>query len=466
MTMKTLLLVLTTLFTIFTQSEQTFTIPDINIQAIDPKGLMVSIPDSPGIQLFAFHGNVNQPIKGKEDGTINRAITQAENGVWSFTDPTVQLKPGDIIYYWIFVQHQRLGFDKQEQQFSVFKLVPPGTTSTDPSPPCRPTVTKINGDKPACASALIFEDNFNAASIDESKWLKEQFIPLSPDYESVTYEKRPYNCRLENENLVLRTNLRDDPEIPSLDLTNGCTGVNCTIEPAATIPAPVIAGRVKSKFTFKYGKIEIRAQLPRGDWIFPELYLQPHSNLYGDGYGSGRMWVAYARGNQDLVTASNSQIGNTVLYGGPVLGKTEPVRSQAAIKVTGQQPWGEGYHTYALTWSPDSMEFQVDGENKGTIRPPGGAFSSIQTIDDYSYASAWNTKMAPFDQEFSVVLGIGAGGVSDFPDMCRSRGVMKPWKNIGVKLNLDFFKASDQWLPTWAGDNSALKIDYVRVWAL
>lgn len=83
-----------------------------------------------------------------------------------------------------------------------------------------------------------------------------------------------------------------------------------------------------------------------------ELYLQPHSNLYGDGYGSGRMWVAYARGNQDLVTASNSQIGNTVLYGGPVLGKTEPVRSQAAIKVTGQQPWGEGYHTYALTWSP------------------------------------------------------------------------------------------------------------------
>lgn len=50
-----------------------------------------------------------------------------------------------------------------------------------------------------------------------------------------------------------------------------CTGVNCTITPAATIPAPVIAGRVKSKFTFKYGKIEIRAQLPRGDWIFPGI---------------------------------------------------------------------------------------------------------------------------------------------------------------------------------------------------
>lgn len=48
------------------------------------------------------------------------------------------------------------------------------------------------------------------------------------------------------------------------------------------------------------------------------------------------------------------------------------------------------------------MEFQVDGENKGTIRPPGGAFSSIQTINGYSYASAWNTKMAPFDQEVII----------------------------------------------------------------
>ncbi|GLV44858.1 Gram-negative bacteria binding protein 3 [Carabus blaptoides fortunei] len=464
--MKTLLLVLTTLFAIIAQSEQTFTIPDINIQAIDPKGLMVSIPDSPGIQLFAFHGNVNQPIKGKEDGTINKQILTAQDGVWSFTDPTIQLKAGDIVYYWIFVQHQRLGFDKQEQQFSVTKLVPPGTTTTDPTPPCKTTVTKINGDKPTCANKLLFEDNFDRNAIDESKWLKEQYIVYSPDYEMVTYQKRPENCYLESKNLVLKATLRPNPEDSLVDLTDGCTSQNCSANVISTIPAPIIAGRVKSKFRFKYGKIEIRAQLPRGDWIFPELYLEPHSDTYGPHYASGRMWLAYARGNLDLVTANNEQIGNSVLYGGPVLGIKEPVRTQAAIKVVGQQPWGAGYHTYTLTWTPDQIEFQVDGENKGTVRPPAGAFASIQTNEGYSYASEWKTKMAPFDHEFSLILGIGVGGVSDFPDNSRSRGILKPWKNFGSKQNLLFSKKSSQWEPTWEGDNSALKIEYVRVWAL
>ncbi|GLV46385.1 Gram-negative bacteria binding protein 1 [Carabus blaptoides fortunei] len=282
----------------------------------------------------------------------------------------------------------------------------------------------------------------------------------------VSYQKRPENCFLENKNLVLKATLRSNPEDPILDLTDGCTSQNCSADAIATIPAPIIAGRVKSKFRFKYGKIEILAQLPRGDWIFPELYLQPPSDTYGPHYASGRMWVAYARGNLDLVNENNEQIGNSVLYGGPVLGIKEPVRTQAAIKVVGQQPWGAEYHTYTLTWTPDQMDFQVDGENMGTVRPLAGAFASIQTNEGYSYASEWKTKMAPFDQEFSIILGIGVGGLPDFPNNSRSRGMSKPWKNFAIKRNRQFFNQKAQWGPNWKGDNSALKIEYVRVWAL
>ncbi|GLV35938.1 Gram-negative bacteria binding protein 3 [Carabus blaptoides fortunei] len=456
--MKTVLLVLITCFVICAQSEQTFPIPDINIQALVPKGLIVSIPDSPGIELFAFHGNVNEPIKGKEDGTINKQIPAAQDGVWSFTDPTVQLKAGDTVHYWIFLQHQRVGFSTQEQ-FPVTKLVPFGTTSSDPTLSCKLSVTTINGDKPTCAHELLFEDTFDRNAIDESKWLKEQFIAHSPDYEMVSYQKRPENCYLENGNLVLKATLRSHPEDPILDLTDGCTSQHCTANVIGIIPPPIIAGRVKSKFRFKYGKIEIRAQLP-------QLYLQPHNNTYGADYASGRLWVAYARGNLDLVTETNEQIGNSVLYGGPVLGIKEPVRTQAAIRVVGQQPWGATYHTYTLTWTPDRMDFEVDGENMGTVRPPAGAFGSIQGNEGYSYASEWKTKMAPFDQEFSIILGIGVGGLSDFPDNSRSRGMLKPWKNFALQQNRHFFNKKTQWEPTWEGDNSTLKIEYVRVWAL
>lgn len=34
---------------------------------------------------------------------------------------------------------------------------------------------------------------------------------------------------------------------------------------------PIVSSRLRSKpsFSFKYGKVEIRAKLPKGDWIFP-----------------------------------------------------------------------------------------------------------------------------------------------------------------------------------------------------
>lgn len=75
--------------------------------------------DSNGVQQFAFHANINHPIKGKEDGTISREVGYAQNGIWEIRDPNIQLKVGDELYYWIFVQHNRLGFDRQEQKFKV-----------------------------------------------------------------------------------------------------------------------------------------------------------------------------------------------------------------------------------------------------------------------------------------------------------------------------------------------------------
>lgn len=36
---------------------------------------------------------------------------------------------------------------------------------------------------------------------------------------------------------------------------------------------PVVSAKFRSKktFNFKYGKVEIRAKLPKGDWIFPGM---------------------------------------------------------------------------------------------------------------------------------------------------------------------------------------------------
>lgn len=58
-----------------------------------------------------------------------------------------------------------------------------------------------------------------------------------------------------------------------------CTGAagtqECIKVPFAwNILPPVLSARMntKSTFSFKYGTVEIRAKLPKGDWIYPGMF--------------------------------------------------------------------------------------------------------------------------------------------------------------------------------------------------
>lgn len=70
--------------------------------------------------------------------------------------------------------------------------------------------------------------------------------------------------------------------------------------------------------------------------------------------------------------------------------------------------------------------------------------------------------------QFFIVLGVAAGGISDFPDDCRTgtRRQLKPWTNRDPKSILKFWNDKDNWYPTWEGEDAGLEVDYVRVWAL
>lgn len=57
---------------------------------------------------------------------------------------------------------------------------------------------------------------------------------------------------------------------------NSCTGIpestSCKMKPdAGYILPPVTSSRLttKQKFSFKYGRVEIKAKLPKGDWLYP-----------------------------------------------------------------------------------------------------------------------------------------------------------------------------------------------------
>lgn len=99
-----------------------------------PKGVRVLIPDRRGIRLFGFHGNINEEIYGGEEGTLSRVVAEPTSGSWVFLDETLNLNSGDVIYYWVQVDHydgrRRTEYYKDDQRFTVpGNLVPIDTYS-------------------------------------------------------------------------------------------------------------------------------------------------------------------------------------------------------------------------------------------------------------------------------------------------------------------------------------------------
>lgn len=49
--------------------------------------------------------------------------------------------------------------------------------------------------------------------------------------------------------------------------------------------------------SIKYGRVEVVAKLPRGDWLWPAIWMLPVNDVYGAWPASGEIDIMEARGN-------------------------------------------------------------------------------------------------------------------------------------------------------------------------
>lgn len=80
------------------------------------------------------------------------------------------------------------------------------------------------------------------------------------------------------------------------------------------------------------------------------------------------------------------------------------------------------------------------------------------------------SRMAPFDQEFYMIINLAVGGTNGFFwDGLRNDNGAKPWTNDSPTAFRDFWNGRNQWLPSWGlgvDDRSHLQVDYIRVYAV
>ena len=103
--------------------------------------------------------------------------------------------------------------------------------------------------------------------------------------------------------VIGRDNVLGNP--PFVFNITGCTEANTTncgavsnATARAVIP-PVMSARIHTRnhYSIRYGRVEISAKLPRGDWLWPALWMLPVDERYGPWPRSGEIDIMEARGN-------------------------------------------------------------------------------------------------------------------------------------------------------------------------
>ncbi|XP_053690091.1 beta-1,3-glucan-binding protein 2-like [Sabethes cyaneus] len=482
--------------------------PRPHFEVYHPKGLIVWIPADVGITLFTFHGKANQRFFDEHEiGDWAQTISRPKDGRFTFVDRKAELKLGDVIYFKTIMAHNGITYRGNYGVHEVSKYsgttprgdggggrktttlppfvyknnerrtkgVDPDTTrtiSTQTSAEelghkeCDTAQTQVNGRR-VCPGKLIFEETFDAGKLNERKWRIENRFASDPDNEFAVYADFEENIQIRNGKLLIKPTLFESKFGPGSTNTkfmfaSECTGVqnsrDCIRDRKIDfdmIP-PVLTAQISTfnSFKFMYGKILIRAKLPRGDWVFPQLYLNPRNEYYGrDEYSSGLMRVAYVPGGPRL---------RNQLSGGVLLNNAEPLRCSKMCTLTRPRNWSDEFHEFGLTWSPAGIFMEVNKEVYCHIDPEQGFFREMMATKP-QIANLWKlsgNRMAPFDKEFYISLGVGVGGHYDFHLFQE-----KPWKDLSVKAMHSFWSARDRWYPTW-NVNSTLQVDYVKVYAI
>lgn len=244
-----------------------------------------------------------------------------------------------------------------------------------------------------------------------------------------------------------------------------------------TVINPVQSARLttRASASIRYGRVEVRAKIPTGDWLWPAIWMLPVENKYGPWPRSGEIDIMEARGNGPQYARQGTDWVRGSLNWGPAPWLNGMAKTFGAWHLR-RGRFDESFHTYALEWTEQFIRIYVDSRlqftmpvlsltkqtfwDRGEFPPVVQNGSQAVVLED-----PWvnGTRVAPFDQPFYLVLNVAVGGTSGwFPDGVGN----KPWLDGSKRAMADFWKARNEWLPTWPEERErrAMVIDSVKMW--
>ena len=286
------------------------------------------------------------------------------------------------------------------------------------------------------------------------------------------------NVFVQNGKLYIKPTLQDSKLIlnnQTLELGKDCTGtafLECnavTNTTNGTIIPPVKSGRINTKkgSNIKYGRVEVTAVLPRGDWLWPAIWLLPVNDTYGKWPRSGEIDIVESRGNNWTYAGGGNNVISSALYWGPNAANDAWWGTNAKREAS-HTTFAEKEHTFGLEWSERYLYTYIDNRLLQVLYTP--FVSPLWTRGQFPFADSngsmivnpWTSggSNAPFDIPFYLIISLAVGGTNGWFQDGKSG---KPRVDVSTAAAKDFWDAKDQWSPTWE-QGAEMVISRVKLW--
>ncbi|MFO8029028.1 MAG: family 16 glycosylhydrolase [Cyclonatronaceae bacterium] len=224
----------------------------------------------------------------------------------------------------------------------------------------------VTGTSNAQTWELVWSDEFDGTGLDESKWSYQYGTGASVglsgwgNAELQYYTDREQNVYVQDGKL----------HIVAREETHG--GMDYT------------SARLRSidQGDWRYGRFEVRAKLPKGQGIWPAIWMMPTDAVYGSWPASGEIDIMELVGHQPDV------IHGTIHYGPP-----HTYSGGSHTRSAGD--FSDDFHTFAIEWEHGEIRWYVDDMHYHT---------------ETNWFSEGHSFPAPFEQRFHFLLNVAVGG--------------------------------------------------------
>lgn len=203
---------------------------------------------------------------------------------------------------------------------------------------------------------LLWHDEFDKSVIDTSVWTFEVNGNGGGNNELQYYTSEPRNAFVENGTLVIQA------------LKENYSGKQYT------------SARMNTTYKrdWLYGRVDVRAKTPTGRGLWPAIWMLPTDWVYGGWPASGEIDI------MELLGHEPSKVYGTIHWGQDA---AHHLSSGGFYTLPNGASFANGFHTFTLEWSSDSLKWFVDGTRYHVER-----------------------NGPPFDKRFHLLLNVAVGG--------------------------------------------------------